>query len=89
LLHVTAGRQLRSHEARQHRQQAGESEKVLTYWHIGDALVRRFQSRPDPGCGEQSVDNLSNYIKLNTSTLYDVVRFRRLLPSFRTCGELT
>ena len=76
-------------EGRQHRRQAGEAEKVGTYWHMGDALVRHFLSHPDAAYGDQVVRNLSKDLQLGASTLYEILRFRRLLPAFSARRELS
>jgi hypothetical protein len=73
-------------EGRQSRAQAAEAEKLQTYWH---ALFSHFRGQPDPDYGQQTVSNLSKDPKLAVSSLYDILRFRRLLSNFPTCGNLS
>jgi hypothetical protein len=46
-------------EGRLSRARVAEADKVLTYWHVGDALLSHFQGRPDPGYGRRTISNLS------------------------------
>ena len=71
-------------EGKVHTRQAGEWEKVETYWHIGDALLGHFGDRPRAEYGQQIVRNLSKDIGLGESLLWEILHFRRALPILAT-----
>ena len=66
-------------ESRQQTRQAGEWEKVETYWQIGDALTAHIDTIPGSKHGQQIVRNLSKDLKLGYTTLYQILRFRRVI----------
>ena len=66
-------------ESRQQTRQAGEWEKVETYWQIGDALTAHIDTIPGSKHGQQIVRNLSKDLKLGYSTLYQILRLRRVI----------
>lgn len=76
-------------EARHERALADDSGKLRAYWHIGDAVTRHLDERTDPTYGQNVVANLSKDINLGTTTLYDILRYRRLVPTFGALGELS
>ena len=75
-------------EGKVHTRQAGEWEKVETYWHIGDALQIHFHGHPRAEYGQQIVYKLSKDIGLSESILRDVLLFRRSLPILPAHREL-
>ena len=75
-------------EGRVHTRLAGEWEKVETYWHIGNALQSHFKGQPRAEYGQQVVRNLSKDIGLGETTLWEILHFRRALPTLHTCKEL-
>ena len=72
-----------------HTRQAGEWEKVETYWHIGDALISHIDGQPRAEYGRQIVVNLSKDIQLSQSLLWHILRFRRVLTILSTWRELS
>ncbi|MFC1526089.1 DUF1016 N-terminal domain-containing protein [Candidatus Latescibacterota bacterium] len=75
-------------EGKVHSHQAGEWEKVETYWHIGDALVSHIDAQPRADYGQQIVPNLSKDLHLSQSLLWDILLFRRSLAILYTYREL-
>ncbi len=75
-------------EGRIHTRQAGEWEKVETYWHIGDALISHIDGQPRAEYGRQIVGNLSKDIHLSQSLLWHILRFRRVLTILSAQREL-
>jgi len=74
-------------EGKIHTRQAGEWERVETYWHIGDALQTHFRGHPRAEYGQQLVRNLSKDMGLGETTLWEILHFRRSLPILHTCKE--
>lgn len=66
-------------ESRLQARQAGEWEKVETYWQIGEALTAHIDAHPGSGYGQRIVRNLSKDLKLGYTTLYEILRFRRVV----------
>ena len=69
--------------------QATETEKVDTYWHVGDALhghILHREGRAD--YGERIVANLAGDLNLGQVLLYDILRFRRAFPIFHAREQL-
>ncbi len=56
---------------------AAEWEKVETYWHIGDTLLRFLEAHGGSTHGQQTIANLSKDLHLGAVVLYDILRFRR------------
>ena len=78
-------------EGKIHTRQAGEWEKVETYWHIGDALISKIGGQPRAEYGRKIIRNLSKDIRLSKSLLWQILRFRRVLTigsSVEFVGEL-
>jgi len=75
-------------EGKVHSRQAGEWEKVETYWHIGDALQTHLKDQARAEYGQRVVRNLSSDLQLSESLLWDLILFRRALPILPTSGQL-
>lgn len=75
-------------EGRVSHKQAAEWGKVETYWHLGDALHAHLEGQPRAEYGQQVVLDLSSDLGLSQSLLWDLLRFRRCLPTLATYGEL-
>jgi endonuclease YncB( thermonuclease family) len=76
-------------EGRGQQKQAGEWEKVETYWFVGDASLNHIGNQLRADYGEGIVANLSGDIGLSRKVLWDLLRFRRALPilaSYRQLG---
>ena len=67
-------------EGRQQSRQASRWAKVETHWLVGDALCAHIDAHGGSTYGQQVVRNLSKDIHLAESTLYEIVRFRRVVP---------
>ena len=76
-------------EGKVHSSQAGDWEKVQTYWYVGDSLISHIDGQPRADYGEKIVSNLSKDLHLSNSLLWDIMRFRRLLTILPTYRELT
>lgn len=76
-------------EGQSHARQATAWERVDTYWHVGDAVLSHIDAQPRADYGQQVIPNLSNDIGLSQSVLWDILRFRRLVPILPTRRELT
>ena len=76
-------------EGRLHTRQSSEWEKVVTYWHIGDALTSHIDGQPRADYGQRVVPDLSEDIGLSQALLWDILRFRRCLTTLPTHTELT
>lgn len=68
-------------EGSQFGRRAAEWEKVETYWHMGDALLRFLGRNGGTTHGDQTIHNLSKYLQLGVVTLYDILRFRRRIST--------
>ncbi|MBT3344352.1 MAG: hypothetical protein HN712_22475 [Gemmatimonadetes bacterium] len=66
-------------ESRLQSRQASEWEKVETYWQIGDALTAHIDTQPGAKYGQEIVRNLSKDLQLGQTTLYETLRFRRVV----------
>lgn len=75
-------------EGRMQSRQAGQWEKVGTYWHVGDALLSHIGSQPRAGYGEQVIASLSADTGLTPSMLWDLLRFRRAIPALVAYRQL-
>jgi len=75
-------------EGKVHTRQASESEKVETYWHIGDAIQSHLGDTPRAEYGQQTLLNLSKDIGIAESTLGEILLFRRSLPISSTSRKL-
>ena len=75
-------------EGKVHTGQAGDWEKVQTYWDIGDSLISHIDRHPRADYGERIVPNLSKDLHLSNSLLWDILLFRRLLTILPTYREL-
>lgn len=67
---------------------AQESVRLESFWQIGDALTRHLEQHPASTYGQAIVSKLSKDIQIAQSVLYDILRFRRLLPTFSVSGKL-
>ena len=76
-------------EGKVHTRQAGESGKIETYWHIGDALQDHFRGHPRAEYGQHIVRNLSKDKHLSEPLLWDILLYRRALPILSTSRELS
>ena len=76
-------------EGKLHTRQSSEWEKVVTYWHIGDALMSHIDGQPRADYGERVVPTLSRDSGLSLTLLWDIPRFRRCLASLPTHRQLT
>jgi endonuclease YncB( thermonuclease family) len=61
---------------------ADETDKLHTYWQIGDALYRHLEGQTESTQVRQTVSKLSKDIDIGQATLYDILRWRRLLAVF-------
>ena len=69
-------------EGKLQSRQATEWEKVQTYWQVGNALyVRVMRGQERAVHGDRVFANLSKDLNLGLTLLYQVVKFRRALPS--------
>ena len=75
-------------EGKVHSRRSGEWAKVEAYWHVGDALQGHFRGRPRAEYGQQVVRNLSKDLQLSESLLWDILLFRRSLPTLYSSREL-
>ena len=75
-------------EGKLHTSQAGDWEKVQTYWYVGDSLISHIDGQPRVDYGERIVYNLSKDIHLSDFLLWDILLFRRLLTILPTYREL-
>ena len=70
--------------------QASERERVDTYWHVGDSIIKHISRRPgDSGYGDQIVANLASDLNLGTTRLYQLLAFRRAFSNLHSCVNLT
>jgi len=72
-----------------HTRQSGEWEKVVTTWHVGDALMSHIDGQPRADYGERVVPTLSRDTGLSQDVLWDSLRFRRCLTTLPTQRQLT
>jgi len=75
-------------EGKVHGRQAREWQKVETYWHIGDAMLRHLDGQPRAEYGHQVIRSLSNDTGLAYSTLGEILLFRRSVPIPSTSRQL-
>lgn len=75
-------------EGQQFGRRAAEWEKVETYWHIGDALSRFLDRQGGSTYGEQTLQHLGRDLRMGRAVLYDILRFRRQIPSLQTRTNL-
>ena len=68
-------------EGRQFGRRAAEWEKVETYWHVGDALTGYLGGHGGTTIGQETIRNLSRDAHLGLTTLYEILRFRRCIPT--------
>ena len=71
-----------------HSRQAGEWNKVQSYWYVGDALISHLDGQPRADYGQEIVLKLSKHLQLSDSLLWEILRFRRSLTILPTYGEL-
>ena len=75
-------------EGKLHTHQSSEWEKVVTYWHVGDALMSHIDGQPRADYGDRVVADLSNDIGLSPALLWDILRVRRCLKALSTYEKL-
>lgn len=68
-------------EGQQFGKRAAEWEKVETYWNIGDTLERFLEHAGGSTYGDETVRNLSKDLHVGSSLLYEILRFRRRIPT--------
>ena len=69
-------------------QKAVERERVITYWAVGDHLVKFLKVNPAE-YGTQVMKQLSADVGIIERTLYDIVRFRRLIQKLPSIAILS
>jgi len=76
-------------EGRHHSRQAGQWQKVETYWHVGDALLSHVGGQLRADYGQQVIPRLGADLGLGADLLWDLLRFRRVMPTLVTYRDLT
>ena len=69
-------------------QKAVERERVVTYWAVGNLLVKFLDASPT-AYGTQVIKQLSIDVGIIERTLYDIVRFRRFVPKLHSNAILS
>lgn len=69
-------------------QKAVERERVVTYWAVGDLLVKFLDANP-PDYGSQVMKKLAADLEIGERLLYDFVQFRRNVPELHSSAILS